>query len=125
MVIFDTNIIIDHLRQSPEKSKLLSLFKKYNEEKFSMSIVSLQELYEGQSTKKHDVHEKLLNTLANLEILPYTFEVAKLAGEIARDIGRPIGFGDAAIAATAVLNDSKLATINAKDFKGIKGLELL
>lgn len=90
MVIVDTNIIIDHLRQSPKKSKLIQVFKDYPEERFGLALVSLQELYEGSSTLK---------------------EKAELA--------------DAAIAATAIVNQAKLFTLDKKDFVGIEKLQLL
>lgn len=90
-----------------------------------MSVVSIQELYEGQSTRDAHKEALLLATITPLTILPYTSEVAKLAGEIARDLSQPIEFADAAIAATAITHDAQFATFNKKDFQGIKELELL
>ena len=87
--------------------------------------MSIQELYEGQSTRDPVIEKNLLSTLALLEILPYNYEVAKLAGEIARDIKRSIDLADVAIAATAILNHAELATLNKKDFLGIDDLELV
>jgi len=124
MVVLDTSIIIDHLRQPPEKSKLIKMFK-ISSEDCGLSLVSVQELYEGESTKKDEEERYLLSTLTQIEILPYTYDVAKLAGQIARDLGRPIDLADAAIAATAILNGAQLFTLNKKDFQGIKNLEFL
>ena len=125
MVVVDTNIVIDHLRQPSEKSKLLKLVQEYPDEAIAMSVVSIQELYEGKSTKSEEAQVKLLTTLNTFEILEYSFEVAKLAGTIARDIGRPIDFVDVTIAATAIINNAQLATLNKKDFVDIKDLDLL
>lgn len=125
MVILDTNIIIDHLHLPPEKSKLIKLFETSTEENFALSIVSLQELYEGKSTKDQEEENKLLSTLGSLEILSYTYEVAKLAGTIARDSLHPIDLADAAIAATAILNEADLFTLNKKDFMGVKDLRFV
>ncbi|MBL7078283.1 PIN domain-containing protein [Candidatus Shapirobacteria bacterium] len=126
MVILDTNIIIDHLRlKAKSKSKLLALAEKNPKKELAISIISVQELYEGQSTKEQEEEKMLLATISPLRILSYTYEVAKLAGEIARDLKRPIELADAAIAATAIINGGQLATLNKKDFQGIKGLILI
>jgi len=123
MVILDTSIIIDHLRlKAKSKSKLLALAEKNLKKELAISLISIQELYEGQSTKKQEEEKMLLATISPLRVLSYTYEVAKLAGEIARDLKRPIELADAAIAATAVINGGQLATLNKKDFREIKGL---
>lgn len=126
MVILDTNIIIDHLRQPPKKTSLLvKIVEKKSKENLAISMISIQELYEGRSTKSKTKEQYLLATIAPLKILPYNYEVAQLAGEIARDLRRPIELADAAIAATAILNGAQLFTLNKRDFRGIKNLELM
>jgi len=127
MVILDTNIIIEHLRLSSlgKKSILRKLNEKYSKDELAISIISIQELYEGLSTKNEQKEQILLSILSPIKILPYSYEVAKLAGEIARDIKRPINLADATLASTTIINASSLATLNSKDFKGIPGLELL
>lgn len=126
MVVLDTNIIIDHLRQSPnQQTYLKELVKKYKEHNLSISVITIQEVYEGKSTREKEKEEKFLATISHLKILPYTFEVAKNAGQIARDLRRPIDLADAGIAATAILNNCDLATLNKKNFQGIKGLKFI
>ncbi len=126
MVILDTNIIIDHLRQSKTKNSiLLDLAQKKPKEILAISILTVQELYEGQSTKNKTAEQFLLATITPLKILPYTYETAKLAGQIARDSKNPIQLADAAIAATTILNGGELLTLNKKDFQNIKKLNLL
>lgn len=125
MVILDTSVIIDHLRQTEVKqTHLMKIAKKVTKENLAISVVTVQELYEGKSTKDKRKEEYLLATITPLKILPYTYEVAQLAGEIARDLKRPIEFADAAIAATAIVNGAVLFTLNKKDFRGIKNLEM-
>ncbi|MEK7534412.1 MAG: PIN domain-containing protein [Patescibacteria group bacterium] len=126
MIVLDTNIIIDHLRQSPNRQTYLkTLIKKFKEYNLAISIITIQEIYEGESTKERESEAKLLATISRLKILPYTFEVAQLAGEIARDLGKPIDLADAAIAATAIINGFQLFTLNKKHFEDIKGLEMI
>lgn len=124
MVILDTNIIIDHLRRSGARESVLEkLAKEPHQEALSISIISVQELYEGQSTLKEEKEKDLFATLSPLDLLSYTFEVARLAGEIARDRKTGIDLADAAIAATTIINNGQLLTLNKKDFQGIKDLE--
>lgn len=124
MVILDTSVIIDHLRRPPEESILINLLERNVGQTFATSVISIQELYEGESTKNEIKESHLLSTLGSLEILPYSTEVAKMAGKIARDLPNPIGFADAAIAATAINSASELVTLNEKHFKNIPTLDL-
>lgn len=126
MVILDTNIIIDHQRQPKGADTWLKrLFQEFGNEQLSISVISVQELYVGRSVKEKDREQELLMIINFPEILPYSFDIARLAGELTRGLNRPISFPDAAIAATAIINGAKLATLNKKDFRGIKDLELL
>lgn len=126
MVIVDTSIIIDHLRQPDDKlTHLRKLANKYPQKNLTISIITIQELYEGKSAKDEVRHKKLINTISLFRILSYTYEVAKFAGEIARDTASKIDLADAAIAATAILNEASLATLNKKDFQGIADLKFV
>lgn len=125
MVVIDTSVIIDHLRRPPQKSKLIKVLKAHPEETLAISVITIQELYEGQSTRNRKSEEDLLATISSLQILAYSFEVAKRAGEIARDLPGPIDLADAAIAATTIVNGGRLFTLNKKDFRGIKELETI
>ena len=126
MVIIDTSVIIDHLRQTKIKeTRLMKTVKKVVKDNLAISIISVQELYEGKSSKDKRKEESLLATISPLKILPYTYEIAQLAGEIARDLNYSIEFADAAIAATVIVNGGTLLTLNKKHFKGIKSLELV
>ena len=124
MVVIDTSVLIDHIRQKG-KNSIFDRFAKDSQDKFAISLLSVQELYEGKSTRHEEIESEIISLINSLEVLSYEFENAKLAGEIARDLGRSIDLADAAIAATAILNKAKLLTFNKKDFKGIKGLKLI
>jgi predicted nucleic acid-binding protein len=125
MVILDTNIIIDHLRQPPSRSKLVAFSKSHPRQSLAISLISIQELYQGKSTLEESQENILLATVSSLKILPYTYEVSELAGKLHRDSKTPIEFADAAIAATAILNDAKLVTLNKKHFNNIPELKLI
>jgi len=125
MVILDTNVIIDHLRQPPDtESLLIKLKKKIDRDRLAISMITIQELYVGKSTKRKEDEKNLLAVVGALKILEYSYEVAKLAGELERDLNLTIEFSDAAIAATAIVNGAELVTLNRKHFEKIAGLEL-
>lgn len=126
MVILDTNIIIDHLRLSgTQPSQLEMLVTKLPNDDLGLSVISIQELFAGQSTKDPNKATLLLKTIRPLRVLEYSTQVAKLAGELARDLTAPITFADAAIAATALENHCVLATLNNKHFSQISKLRLV
>ena len=125
MVILDTNIVIDHLRTLGKKeSYLVKLSKTQPKDDLAISVLTIQELFTGKSTLNTDQEKNLLAAIAPLKVLPYTFQVAKLAGQISRDSKDEIEFVDIAIASTAIVNDALLFTLNRKDFSNIKDLEL-
>lgn len=124
MVILDTSVIIDHLRRSVDESVLVKLFELYPREAFALSVLSVQELYEGMSTKNEKKENYMLSTISTLEIVPYTVDIATRAGKIARDSQILIDLADAAIAATCIQNDAPLYTLNTKHFRTIPTLKL-
>ena len=125
MVVIDTSVIVDHLRQLGEITFFRKLEKELQNESLTISIITIQELYAGRSTRDHDRERMLLATISPLEILPYTYETAEIAGKLIRDAKNSLQFVDAAIAASAIVNGYQLATLNKKDFIGIKDLEIL
>lgn len=126
MVILDTSVLIDYLRRPEGNGSPLQEFAQLpSKEKQAISILTIQELYAGKSSKELKKEQLFLEVVSSLEILPYTYNTARLAGEIVRDLGKPLGFPDAAIAATAILNKAQLFTLNKKDFQAVKGLRFL
>ena len=126
MVILDTNILIDYLRRPQNTDSYLVQFTDLHpKEILGVSIITIQELYAGQSSKVLDKEQQFLQVISNFKILSYFEEVACLAGQLTRDSSKKIEFADAAIAATVVLNKAKLLTLNKKDFQGIKRLKLV
>lgn len=125
MVMVDTNIVIDHLRSSVRKKSLLVQLEEQDPNRvIALSMLSVQELYEGQSTRQLSREKELLLAITPMQFLPYSYEVAKLAGKIARDHSKPLELADAAIAATSIINKVPLFTLNQKHFAEIPELTL-
>lgn len=126
MVVVDTNVIIDHLRMRGKgESALVRLRTVHANEKITISLLTIQELYEGKSISNIDREKEMRSVLIDFEVLPYSVEIAKKAGEINREFTHPRDAFDMAIAATCLVNQCSLATLNRKDFLGIEGLELV
>lgn len=124
MVVLDTNIIIEHLRLSSGKSSLYKLTEDNSRLNLGISLITIQELFVGQSTKDPQSRKKLKQVIKPLLLLPYNEEIATKAGELMRDYS-PLTFADAAIAATTILHEAKLFTLNTKDFSKLPSLQLL
>lgn len=123
VIILDTNIIIDHLRLGGRDSHQYRLITSHLDDTFAISTITIQELFAGASTRKKSPLKLLNQTLSELDLLPYTQEVAEYAGKTIRD--HKLTFADAAIAATCIHYKASLATLNTKDFAGISNLKLL
>lgn len=124
MVVLDASIIIDHIRNKNSISFFQSLEENYKGN-LAISLITIQELYVEQSTKKYTKENELLLILTKIAKLPYTYTTAVTAGKITRDSQQSIDFPDAAIAATCIQNAASLATLNVKHFKGIAGLKII
>lgn len=115
MVILDTNIIIDHLRSGSGKDTWLrKLVEKEGYKSLSLSIISIQELFSGTSTRVELMKENLLATIAPIQLLPYTFAIAQYAGVLIGDAKQTCTFVDAAIVATALVHDIELISLDKK-----------
>ena len=123
MVVIDTNILIDYLRQSHKETIFESLLSRYSPDQIYISALTVSELYVGQSTKDKLVKKKVDALVGSLEVVLIDHLIAKKAGELTRDYVF-LDLNDAFIAATAIYLKAPLATLNKKHFQGISDLEL-
>ena len=133
MKIFDTTFLIDLIRgdegavQKAKEVDKESIFK-------SISVVTVHEYLRGiYYLFSHDENllkvklERAEAELIRLEILPYTYEIAKKAAEIDAKLARngtSISFSDIIIAATALHYKLTLVTRNLEHFSRIQGLTI-
>ena len=114
--VFDTNIIIDSLR-NVDKAKLLLKQVESGSVSGYLSTIAIAELFAGKDAEdstKRELWEGLLGLFSKIEV---SEEIAKIGGEIRRRYG--ISTVDAIIAATAVNLRCKLLTQDVKDFSRI------
>ena len=122
-MVVDINVIIQQLRL---KNKTESVLYQFSKQKLYISSISLYELYIGalNANKQNDV-ELITEDLIKL---PFTFEAAKVASEIYHQLrlsNKMIEFRDIFIAATCLVNNMPIVTLNKKHFERIDGLEMI
>ncbi len=125
--ILDTNICIYIIKKKPEQ--VLKKLLKIDPSEIALSAITWSELVYGaeKSTFKEQNLNALQGFLTPFEILPWTQQEAKLAGEIRATLeksGSPIGPFDLQIAAQALALDLTLVTNNEREFKRVKKLKL-
>jgi predicted nucleic acid-binding protein len=111
-VLFDTNILIEYLRDRPDARNFLE----DQDERPQISVGSVMELYAGFRSRREE--QKAEGLLSEAKVLPVTEEIAKRAGVWSRLYASSHGLDDvdALIAATAEHHDLKLATLNTRHF---------
>jgi predicted nucleic acid-binding protein len=120
-VVIDAGIFIEHLRAKNKFATTLYHLSDY--ENLFISAVSLYELYMGATmeAKKTDVQ----HITEDLFVLPFTEDVAQMAAQIYHQLkskNQLIEFRDIFIAATCIVNNLPIATLNTKHFVRVDGL---
>jgi predicted nucleic acid-binding protein len=120
-VILDTNILIEILKGD---SKTISFVENMQQE-LCISSISAMELFYGAFNKQE---VKKLEKFITLFTIIYPDEIiSKTAMELIKKYAKShfLDIPDSIIAATALVNNSKLFTYNLKDFRYIDNLELI
>jgi predicted nucleic acid-binding protein len=122
-MVVDTNIFIEFLR-AKDKTKTV-LFQIPDDEQIYISSVTLYELLMGAYTTNKVNDIKILTE--DIPVLPFNEDVASKAAEIyhqLRQKNKMIDFRDIFIAATCIVNNLPIKTINKKHYDRIIGLSV-
>ncbi len=128
MIILDTNVISEPLKQSPD-SAVIRWLDRQSPATLYVTTISQAELLAGVSalpsgrrrTELRKVIDKELGFLFADRVLPFGERSAEAYAQMvpaANAAGNPIDFADAAIGAIAIEHNYILATRNVADFKG-------
>lgn len=123
-LVIDTGIFIEYLRVK-DKTRAV-LYNIPDEINLFISSVTLYELYMGATTD--DKRKDIQILIEDVAVLPLNDEVAIKAADIYHDLKKAnqiIDFRDIFIAATCVVYNFPLKTINTKHFNRIAGVTLL
>ena len=115
--VFDTVVLIDYFcGRSGVRPYLEAILNEQATGAFS--TISELELWQGLRPGEEARHEALLSLL---ERVPLDSDIARLAGEMRREVGlHKLSLPDAAIAATAKHLGRTLVTRNTRDFERLK-----
>lgn len=114
MALFDTNILIDHLKGKLEATCLLQECI-HNKIFPACSVITTIELLSGMRPEEESALEGFLNGFERIDV---TDKIAKSAGLYMNKYRKShgINLADAIIAASAKHADSKLYTLNSKHY---------
>jgi len=118
--LIDTNILIYHTKGSQDTVDFISHL--IAQRSFYISILTKIEFL-GWHKHTPDGFQKCKQLIEFATVYPIDEDIANKAIEIKRKTN--IKLADAVIAATALLNNLKLATRNVDDFKGVRELEVI
>ncbi len=124
MVLIDTTVLIEYFR-SQDKTKTFFYALAGRNEVIYVSAITKFEIWVGNRPDQHEFWE---NLFASLKTIPFGELEAEKAGGIQQTLiktNRQIGISDVMIGATALVHGMPIATLNAKHFDRIAGLELL
>jgi tRNA(fMet)-specific endonuclease VapC len=121
MILCDTNIIIEFYKGNPT---ILQELGRIGVAQLAISVITQAELYYGALNKAELLRiQKHLNLLHNL---PIDYQVSSQFIQLMSQysLSHKLAIPDALIAATALVNDVELYTLNIKDFRFIENIRL-
>jgi len=121
MILLDTNILIEIFKGNKNIALKLSSI----DDCFAISSISQMELFYGAFNKKEI--NQLERFLSDFYIYHLTPAISTKAVELIKTYSKShnLNLPDSLIAATAIIKKTPLITLNLKDFKYIKELELI
>jgi len=121
-MLLDSNIIISYLN-GDLKAKNFILESKSSGKVLTISVISRAEVLSLPRLTEQEI--KIIKQFLeeNFLIIPFDNKIADMTAEIRRKY--KVKLPDAGIAATAILYNLPLVTLNIQDFKRIKELTLL
>lgn len=122
-VLADTSVIIDYLRQKDKEQTIFTLLALSNFDIY-ISIITLAELYSGKSILEKAGARKILEEILSglTTIIPLSQQISIKAGQIKARYNSSLF--DAIVAATAIIENIPLATLNTKDFEKIEEISI-
>ena len=121
MILCDTNVLIEFYKGNPT---IVQELRSIGVAQLAISVIAQAELYYGALNKAELLKiQKHLNLLHNL---PIDQQVSRQFIQLMErySLSHKLAIPDALIAATALINDLPLYTLNIKDFRFIENLKL-
>lgn len=121
MILLDTNILIEVFKGNSEITEQLFQIGADN---ISLSVISEMELYVGAFNKTEQ--SRIQQSLNKLLVYPVTSDISYCAVNLIARYSKShnLMIPDALIAATALVNNCRLFTLNTRDFRYIDRLSI-
>ena len=121
VVLCDTDVIIEFYRNNAE---IVTKLRAIGQQNIAISIITAGELLYGALNKKELTQIK--KDLDNLTLLPIDHQICKTFTDIMGTyvLSHKLALPDGFIAATAMVHDVELFTLNFRDYRFIDGLRL-
>jgi predicted nucleic acid-binding protein len=119
-LLFDTDVLIDYLRDEPAAVGFIS----HLTERPAVSAITIAELYAG--VRDGEERTALDSFITSFEILPVTEAIARRGGLVRRDYHRShnVSLPDALIAATCEVHGLPLVTLNRRHYPMATNLQV-
>lgn len=120
MILCDTNILIEFYKNNPQ---ILEELRRIGQNQLAISTVSQAELYFGALNKVE--LKKIKNHLTILTQFHLNVSISTIFLQLMEtySLSHKLSLPDALIAATALVHDLELYTLNARDFQFITNLK--
>jgi predicted nucleic acid-binding protein len=121
MILCDTNILIEFYKNNP---KIVQELRQIGQDQLAISSITQAELYFGALNKGE--LKKIKQHLSLLSQLPLDVSISNLFLQLMEtySLSHKLSLPDALIAATALVHNLELYTLNTKDFRFISNLNL-
>jgi len=121
MILCDTNIIIEALKNN---QSVIESIEEIGISNIAISSVTVMELYYGARNKSE--LKMIKRHLSSIQIFHIDDEISITASDLIERYAKSHGLKipDALIAATSIIQDVQLFTLNTKDFKFIENIKL-
>lgn len=131
MIIADTNVVSEFMRDTPDPV-VLAWAQSIDASDLTICVVTVEEIERGlgrlaDGRRRRDLEQRwdrLLDTFAE-SVVPYDLPAARETAAVlvaAESSGRPMALADAQIAGICLAHGHELATRNMKDFSNTAGL---
>jgi|SRR3989344_2599553 len=124
IVVVDTDIVINYVKNSSPVFENLLKIKKKSKLTLIISSITLFEYYSGIDYKNTEVYQETELLFKQFTVQPVTDEIAKKAARINREnkLYKYIELADILIASTSLYLNARLLTENKRHFKLIPDL---
>ena len=121
MILIDTNIFIEYYKNNPE---ICSILEHIDTQEIVVNDVVCAELYFGARDRQELAD--IVSDMEKLTVLTISSKISRFAVDLVKQycLSHKLKLPDAQIAATAILHNAELFTLNKKDFKYIPNLKL-